>query len=235
MTIVQEAHFEASQDGLRFRSMDPSHVALIDIKWPSSAFEKYHCPSLIKFGVRIDELSKVIKRIGANNSVEINLQDSLLNIKTTGGYLRNYKMRLIESAGGSSSPLPQMSFDSKVVLGPAILDKILADIEVVSQHITIDTTAAPNKAAIFAGTSDKGEVRVTIDEKSNIENLQEIKVKEISRSTYTVEYISKIVRAIGSQSSIVTMEYSSKKPLRMEFTLDNAVKLQFYLAPRVQD
>ena len=40
--------------------MDPSHVALIDINWPNSAFEKYNCDSDVKFGVRIDEFSKLI-------------------------------------------------------------------------------------------------------------------------------------------------------------------------------
>jgi proliferating cell nuclear antigen len=164
MTIVEEAHFEASPQGLTFRSMDASHVALIDINWPSSAFEEFYCPSVIKFGIRIDEFSKIIKRAGANDSIELNVQNSLLNIKTTGGYLRNYKMRLIESSASSSSPVPQMTFDSKIVLGPAILDKILADIGVISEQITIDTTmtTTPNKAVIFRGTSDKGEVRVTL-------------------------------------------------------------------------
>ena len=61
-TLVEEATFEATIEGISFRGMDPSHVALIDISWPNSAFEKYDCDGDIKFGVRIDELSKLIKR-----------------------------------------------------------------------------------------------------------------------------------------------------------------------------
>ncbi len=52
----------STAEGITFRGMDPSHVALIDISWPNSAFEKYECDSDIKFGVRIDEFSKLIKR-----------------------------------------------------------------------------------------------------------------------------------------------------------------------------
>ncbi len=51
-TLVDEATFEASVEGISFRGMDPSHVALIDIYWPNSAFEGYECNSLIKFGLR---------------------------------------------------------------------------------------------------------------------------------------------------------------------------------------
>jgi proliferating cell nuclear antigen len=245
MTIIDEALFDAGPQGITFRSMDPSHIALIDINWPSSAFEKYHCDSTIKFGVRIDEFSKIIKRANANDSIEIGvvLDNSSLNIKTTGGgYLRNYKMRLIETTG-NRSPLPQMTFDSKIVIGIATLDKILNDVGAISEKITIDSSgSSTNKnTVIFIGDSDRGEARVTMDaddgnNKSKVELLEEITVKENSKSTYNIDFISKIIRAIGNQSSnLVTMEYSSNKPLRLEFLLSGVVKLQFYLAPRVQD
>ena len=39
-TLVEEATFEATVEGISFRGMDPSHVALIDINWPNSAFEE---------------------------------------------------------------------------------------------------------------------------------------------------------------------------------------------------
>lgn len=246
MTIIDEALFDAGPQGITFRSMDPSHIALIDINWPSSAFEKYHCDSTIKFGVRIDEFSKIIKRANTNDSIEIGVvsDNSSLNIKTTGGgYLRDYKMRLIESTG-NRSPLPQMIFDSKIVIGIATLDKILGDVGAISEKITIDSSgiSTNKKTVIFSGDSDRGEARVTMDvdddnnNKSKVELLEEITVKENSKSTYNIDFISKIIRAIGHQSSdLVTMEYSSNKPLRLEFLLSGVVKLQFYLAPRVQD
>ncbi len=248
MTIIDEALFDAGPQGITFRSMDPSHIALIDINWPSSAFEKYHCDSTIKFGVRIDEFAKIIKRANANDSIEIGvvLDNSSLNIKTQGegGYLRNYKMRLIESSGITSS-LPQMTFDSKIVIGIATLDKILSDVGAISEKITIDSSSGGGistnkKTIIFSGDSDRGEARVTMDvnddNKSKVEMLEEITVKETSKSTYNIDFISKIIRAIGHQSSnLVTIEYSSNKPLRLEFLLSGIVKLQFYLAPRVQD
>jgi proliferating cell nuclear antigen len=245
MTIIDEALFDAGPQGITFRSMDPSHIALIDINWPSSAFEKYHCDSTIKFGVRIDEFSKIIKRANANDSIEIGvvLDNSSLNIKTTGGgYLRNYKMRLIETTG-NRSPLPQMTFDSKIVIGIATLDKILNDVGAISEKITIDSSSSGistnKKTVIFSGDSDRGEARVTMDaddDKSKVELLEEITVKENSKSTYNIDFISKIIRAIGHQSSnLITIEYSSNKPLRLEFLLSGMVKLQFYLAPRVQD
>ena len=249
MTIIDEALFDATAEGITFRSMDPSHIALIDIQWPSSAFERYHCSSTIKFGVRIDEFSKMIKRIGTTESIELGIQDdSSLYIKTTAGegrYLRNYKTRLIESTGSSSSPLPQINFDSKIVMGVVTLDKILNDIGIISEKITIDSISSnisnSNKTVVtFSGDSDIGDARVTMyknPDKSKDESIEEIEVRQNSKSTYNIDFISKIIRAIGHElsSNLVTIEYSSNKPVRLEFVLSGVVKIQFYLAPRVQD
>jgi proliferating cell nuclear antigen len=136
-----------------------------------------------------------------------------------------------------------MIFDSKIVIGIATLDKILSDVGAISEKITIDSSSGGistnKKTVIFSGDSDRGEARVTMDandDKSKVELLEEITVKENSKSTYNIDFISKIIRAIGHQSSnLVTIEYSSNKPLRLEFLLSGMVKLQFYLAPRVQD
>ena len=105
-TLVDEATFEATVEGISFRGMDPSHVALIDIHWPNSAFEAYECDTALKFGVRVDEFSKMIRRADKKDAVEITVgDDSMLHIKISNSYRREYKMRLIESSA-SSTPLP---------------------------------------------------------------------------------------------------------------------------------
>jgi hypothetical protein len=50
-----------------------------------------------------------------------------------------------------------------------------------------------------------------------------------------MEFISKMVGALScaSSSDTIILEYSSKKPLRLEFTAFDALKVQFFLAPRI--
>jgi proliferating cell nuclear antigen len=237
MTIVDEAYFEAGSTGLTFRSMDPSHVALVDLSWPNSAFEKYECPSTIKFGLKMSDFAKIIKRSNSNDSIEISIKDNSLNIKTTGGYTRNYKMNLIQSADTNASPLPKLSFDSKIVIGTSALDKVLNDIHVISDNIGIETIAEKTTVT-FSGNNDTSTAIVTIEkeeEKNNNENLlQEVEIKENSISSYNMEFISKMVGALSCASSdTIILEYSSKKPLRLEFTAFDALKVQFFLAPRI--
>jgi proliferating cell nuclear antigen len=249
MTIVDEAYFEAGPKGLGFRSMDPSHIALIDISWPDTAFEKYECTSAVKFGLKISDFAKIMKRTNPNDLVEVNANvkasDSSLNIKTTGGYIRNYKINLLTFGDEKSSPLPKLTFDSKMIIGAYALDKIMTDIQVIASNMTIETIAGKS-AVTFSGNTDNGDAMIVVDNTNNNDNdrkekedplctVQEVIVKENSKSAYNMDYISKIVKALAPSCDTITLEYSSKKPLRLEFVLLNALKVQFFLAQRIDN
>src|SRR6266566_3462961 len=42
-SLIEEADFNASPDGIKLRSMDPSHIAMVDFEWPKTAFDTYEC------------------------------------------------------------------------------------------------------------------------------------------------------------------------------------------------
>ena len=229
-TLVDEATFEAAAEGISFRGMDPSHIALIDIHWPNHAFEKYECDSLVKFGIRIDEFSKLIKRADKKDAIEISLSDdSMLHVKMSNGYKREYKTRLIESSA-SSTPLPKLNFNSRAVLTAMAFDKVLSDVQVVSEYISIESK--PGKIN-FSGRGDSGEAEIALE--AGNEGLEDLAVKEESKATYSLDYLSKITKAVVSMGGSVTAEYSNKMPLRLEFKIANVGRIHFYLAPRVQD
>lgn len=225
-TLVEEATFEATAEGISFRGMDPSHVALIDISWPNSAFEKYECDGDIKFGVRIDEFSKLIKRSDKTEGIEISLSDNMLLISI--GKNKQYKMRLIESSA-TDTPLPKIPYDTKISLATNLFDKILGDVQVVSDYLTVKTNAAKSE---FSGKGDSGEVLISLQKQQD--ELSEISVKEESVGTYSLEYLNPIVKAVGTASGSIVCEYSSAKPLRIEFKVANMGRIHFYLAPRVE-
>ena len=226
-TLVEEATFEATVEGVSFRGMDPSHVALIDISWPNSAFEKYSCDGDLKFGVRIDEFSKLIKRAEKSDSIEINISDdSMLHVSI--GKNKKYKMRLIESSA-SDTPLPKISYDSKITLSSSRLDKILGDVDVVSDYLSIKTTA---KNVEFFGKGDAGEATINLE--AGMEEVEDISVSQESSGTYSLEYLDPIVKAVGSTADTIICEFSTEKPLRIEFKVTNIGRIHFYLAPRVE-
>ena len=137
-------------------------------------------------------------------------------------------MRLIESSA-SETPLPKIPYDSKIGVSASIFDKILCDIEVVSDYLSIKAT--PNTVE-FSGKGDTGEAFEKFEK--DMQELEEISVSQESTGTYSLEYLNPIVKAIGSTSGSISLEFSSSKPLRIEFKVANIGRIHFYLAPRVE-
>lgn len=237
-TLVEEATFVATTEGITFRGMDPSHVALIDISWPNSAFERYECDSDIKFGVRIDEFSKIIKRADKKDSIDISISDENLLLISVGRN-KKYKIRLIESSA-TDMPLPKIAYDTRIVVPSSKFDKVLGDVQVVSEYLTIKASA---DAVEFSGKGDSGEVAIKMDVNDDAGDdageasgsiIEEVSAKDESTGTYSLEYLNPVIKAVGSSTTRVACEFSSAKPLRLECKVANIGRIHFYLAPRVE-
>jgi len=230
-TLVEEATFEANSEGLTFRAMDPSHVALVDLTMPNSSFSSFEAGTPFKFSVRVEDLVKLINRADAKDAVEISSgEDDSISVKFSNGYKREFNIHLIESTA-ASAPLPKLEFDTKTTLTKTVLEKVLGDISVVSDQVTIQ--AAKDKLT-FSGKSDVGRAEISLA--GNDADVLEFKSTTESKATYSIDYISGILRALGGVTDTVELEYSAKKPLKLTLKLnDQGAKLLYYLAPRVQD
>jgi len=230
-TLVEEATFEANSEGMTFRAMDPSHVALVDLTLPNSSFQAYECDKPFKFSVRVEDLVKLIGRSDTKDSVEIkNTEEDAIAVTFQNGYKREFTIHLIESTA-AAAPLPKLEFETKTTLTKTILEKILGDMSVVADQVTIQ--ASKDKIA-FSGKSDVGKAEVGLAK--NDADVLKLESNADSKATFSIDYITSILKALGGVADTVDVQYSSKKPLKMTFSLNSqGASLQFFLAPRVSD
>jgi proliferating cell nuclear antigen len=228
-TLVEEATFEANSEGLSFRAMDPSHVALVDLILPNSSFSSYQCDKPFKFSVRVEDLVKLVGRSETKDSVEIgSTEEDAIAVRLSNGYKREFTIHLIESTAGAA-PLPKLEFDVKATLTKTFLEKVLGDISVVADQVTIQ---ASKEKLGFSGKSDVGKADVSVAK--NDADVLELQVGADSKATYSVDYIIGILKALGGVADTVEVEYSAKKPIRLMLKLnDQGAKLWYFLAPRV--
>jgi proliferating cell nuclear antigen len=230
-TLVEEATFDATTEGLTFRAMDPSHVALVDLLMPNSSFEKYEADKPFKFCLRVEDLVKLVGRSDAKDSIEMAAdEEEAIKVTLKNGYKREFSVHLIESTGGAA-PLPKLEFDTKVTLTKAIFEKLLSDISVVSDQVTIQ--ASKDKLAL-SGKSDVGKADISLDK--NDADVLDLQVGADSKATYSIDYLIGISKAMGGVSDTLVAEFSTKKPIRLEFKLnDQGARIHYFLAPRVND
>ena len=237
-TLSEDATFDVDADGLRTRAMDPSHVALLDVKFPPSSFDSYQCVRPTKFTVHLEDFTKIVKRAESKENFEVSrTKNRSLEIKIgSGHYRKEFELHLIDDEL-RASPLPKLTFTSRFSMGLDAFYQILTDISVVSTNIAVSVS---NGSVSLSGKGDSGKAEVKIGRGAGA-LLQEASVEngsEATRAYYNLEYLLKIVKAILPFSDLMKFEYSSKMPLRLEFlTLEkrSAGPLQFYLAPKMID
>src|SRR5216684_241457 len=59
-SLIEEADFNASPEGIKLRSMDPSHIAMVDFEWPKTAFDTYECTAPTKLRLSVSNLLKLL-------------------------------------------------------------------------------------------------------------------------------------------------------------------------------
>jgi len=228
--LVDEATFDLTADGIKLRAMDPSRVAMVDFEWPKTVFDEYSCSDNAKMCINISELLKLLRRTGKDESVELSIDDKTgkLKIAIRGKYSRTFNMPTLE-AMDEEVPTPKVNFNVKAKTTTQGLREAIEDASLVSDHVRI---AADSKKMVMNASGDI--MGATIEFKAGDDVLLEISAKEDSKATFSLSYLSEILKASLSTSEIVIIEFSTDMPIKLDFQQEKEGKLKFYLAPRIE-
>ena len=229
-TLIDEGTFNVSPEGMKLRSMDPSRVAMVDFTMQKSAFDEYVSDQNAKICINLGELLKLLKRAGRDEAVELLLDENTNQLVVTiqGRYKRTFRMPTLETTE-DEVPTPRVTFNAKVTLTADGLRHSLEDVALVSDHVRMETDG--EKFAMSA----KGDIMgADIELKKGSDALLSLEVKEPSRATYPLSYLSDIVKAASATSDIVALEFSTDMPVRLDFKQPYDGSLVYYLAPRIE-
>jgi proliferating cell nuclear antigen len=228
--LVDEATFKIEPEGLKLRAMDPSRVAMIDFEWPKTIFKEYLCAEPTKMCINISELLKLLKRAGKDEAVELSLDEKTarLQVKIAGKYNRDFTMPTLE-ASEEEVPTPKITFNIKAKTTTQGLSQAIEDAQLVSDHVRIE---ADQEKLILNASGDLMGATITLQKGSDA--LLDLEAKENSKATFSLSYLSEIIKAASATSDIATLEFSTDMPVRIDFQQTQEGKLTFFLAPRIE-
>jgi proliferating cell nuclear antigen len=228
--LVDEATFKLDAEGIKLRAMDPSRVAMIDFEWPKTIFEEYTCTEPTKMCINITELLKLLKRAGKGETLELSIDEKTgkLQIAIAGKYARNFTMPTLE-ASEEEVPTPKITFNAKIKATTEGLSQAIEDAQLVSDHVRIE--ADPEKV-VFNAAGDLMGATITLQKGSD--TLLELDAKEPQKATFSLSYLTEIIKTASATSDIATLEFSSDMPIKLDFQQAKEGKLTFYLAPRIE-
>ncbi len=229
-TLIDEATFDINPDGIKLRAMDPSRVAMIDFEWPKTIFDEYNCNEPMKMCINISEMLKLLRRTEKDESVELSLDEKTgrLQITITGRYVRSFNMPTLEAVE-EEVPTPKVAFNVEAKVTTDGLAKAIEDANLVSDHVRIEID---KEKMVMRATGDL--MGATIEMKKGSDAVLDLEAKEASKATFSLSYLSEIVKAATATSDVATIEFSTDMPIRLDFQQPKEGKLTFYLAPRIE-
>lgn len=227
--LVDEATFNLTSEGITLRSMDPSHVAMIDIKWPKVAFKEYSSQENLKIRINIGGMLKLLKRVKSEEILELgyNSETRKVNMTISGAVKKNYIIPTLEMAE-EETPTPKLDFKSSIKITSNTLREIIEDLQEVSDNINLE---ANKDCFIASATTSVSSAKIEIEKGS--EALIDLNVEESSKSTFNLNYLAEMVKAGSNTSEISNIQFSTNMPIRLEFPLTENGSLSYYLAPRI--
>jgi proliferating cell nuclear antigen len=226
VNLVDEGTFEASSEGLKLRTMDPSQIAMVDFSLPSAAFKKFDCGEGESVCVNLADLSKVLARTRSNESLSMSLDEknSRLTLKFKGASTRNFKLPLLDSS--SKFPRePKIAFEATVKVKGGEFKSMLRDAGLLSSHVTLKVDG---DSFLVEAHGDSGDLEVESKKGKAVSE-----IKGSATAMYPYEYLDDVTRACPDDAEI-TLEMKTDAPVRTSYSIEKA-GLAYFLAPRVEN
>jgi len=226
--MIEDAMFICNSDGITLRGLDSSHVALADVTFPQSSFDKFEGKTSF-FGIKLVDFKNVINSALDTDLIEIQISDhSLMQILINGSIEMEFHIKLLNNSE-VNTPIPSVEYTSKVSLEPNTFHRILSNIQSVSEFVTIN--CKPTKIQFF-GKSEAGDAKVDLEKGNSV--IDVIRSSGHANAAYSLEYLMKISHDIGKTSTKMNFEYATKKPLHLQYELPSGAMVEYYLAPRAE-
>ena len=218
--FLMEVRLNLNNESLKITELDPANICLIDITLDKQRFIQLTKEKKVKtYGINIEWLSNALKENKKEN-VEITTQDKKLYLRFDNGI--NSEVSLIDLEQEKTKS-PELEFKTEITIDSKRLKEIL-------KHF-----CSNSEGVVFNSLSDGFKIYSEKDlNDSEIKlNLDEVKISgEEVKSKYTTEFLSKFIKGIFSDKTI--LKFAEDHPLRFEQEEEN-LKVVYILAPRVTD
>lgn len=218
--IVTEVRIKLLEDGLSIIAVDPANVALVIFKVPKESFAEYN-PGNNVWGVNLDDLKKILKRASSTSNITFEEDSGKLKITIFDRVKRTFNLALIEISS-EDKDIPDLNFTAKIEMDSIDFAKSIEDASVVADACSLIKTES---AFFVSGSGSMNSAKAEFTS-------SDIEMFGTGKSKYSLEYISKFVKAIKISSKVV-VNFSDDYPLRLDFPGEK-MGMGFVLAPRVE-
>ena len=232
--INEQVTFNINQETVSYRGMDTAHISLIDFEMKKDDFVDYHVEGdNVKVCFLLDKALRFIKKAKKGQKIELILERNVekIKFKIISGHAREFVTPLMDDATENTLKLPKVEYKCSIRMTTESFKEALEDIKLVSDKVKLISL---KEKLILKGETYEGVETSTTFSKDDVDIL-EINVEDEAAAVYNVEMMSNVVNEISKVSEILSVNFGTNLPVKIDFEFPEKQLFNFYLAPRVED
>ncbi|KAL4426763.1 hypothetical protein ABPG74_006541 [Tetrahymena malaccensis] len=236
--LVKSVNIDASTSGLSMQAMDSAHVALVSLKLNENGFKEYRCDRPITLGLSIENLSKILKCAGNDDTITLQTDEeepSSLKFffeNQQASKISEFSLNLM-SLDSESLGIPDTDYSSVIQMSSAEFSRICKELSSISETVEIETSKESVKFSV-QGDIGAGSITVKNNQSDKDVDRVDLQIDQPVKLTFALRYLNMFNKAV-SLSGSVSLNMSEENPLMVEYKIDELGSLRFYLAPKISD
>jgi proliferating cell nuclear antigen len=228
--LIEEAGLNMTPEGFKLRSMDPSHIAMVEFEWNKPAFKEYECLTPMRIRFYISDVVKKLRGV-AQEPLDLSYDEKTRKfvMVVKGKWTTTFTLPTLDPGDGEI-PAPKIEFNTKIKMTSPSLAAIIDQAQNLADNVRLESS--PDRIIAEAVTEISG-CKMELEKGSDV--LLELNVKEPCKSTYNLNYLGQITKAAAPVSELVTVEFSTNMPVKLEYEMpEGQGRLVYYVAPRIE-
>jgi len=236
--LITDASWEITEGGIALQAMDSSHVALVSLKLRTEGFEEFRCDRGMTLGINLQNMAKIMKCAGNDDSVTLRANDdgdTITFIFDSPNQERQsqYEIKLmdldVEHLG-----IPETDYACTIKMPSSEFSRICRDLSQIGDSLQVTCT---KNGVQFGAKGDLGTGAVRLSQHSNVDKEEEavvIELQEACSAMFAAKYMNQFTKA-GPLTARVQLSMSSDVPIVVEYQIEEMGHIRFYLAPKIDD
>ena len=228
--FITDGNLKFHGSGIGMNSIDANHICLCIFNISKNLFSDFLCDELVRIGVNINSLSKILKCSFNKETLTIYLEDcesSQLQLQFGEKPTAIFEINLI-ALDIEEKDLSHLEYDNMVCIKFEKFASIIKDLQIIGETTVI--TCEHNKL-VFSTEGDMGNLNIELQE----EDIKEITINEKYSEMFSLKYLNSFIKGSGL-NEYITIYFKKETPLMFDISLemDDESYLRFFLAPKIQ-
>lgn len=240
--LLNDCNIHFDKSGMKIKSIDGKHVALVHVKYEGERFDKYYCERDLSIGVNISNTLKILKNVTQNDTLQLfvkrdDFDHAHIRIQNADkGIVHDFSLKLMD-LDDDTIDIPETEFTSIITMPSNDLhtlckqykefaDKI--DIKSVGDKVIFSFQGDETNGTSTLHNNENGLiVQRCIDEDGNCD-------EEIVQAKFLLKYLVLFSKAYNL-SNTVEILIKNDYPMVLKYSIADLGILKFCLAPMVED